>query len=532
MATLSPIEVYSEGYRLLEAGEDAAAAGMFRRLLVLLPSLPEALQFLGIVARRRGSTGDAETLMRRALHASPLLAIAHVNLGYLYENDGRVELAEAHWRRLLVFDPAEPLARRRLGGLLLERGAVEEAEALLRRLHEGRDGDERTLPALKRCADYRRVNGAARAAGLPQGLVVRGVFRDSSGYAYKTRQFVRHLVAAGVPVHLIDLNYQPVRNLAPDQIDPFFLSCDRPVRARGILHFTTPPVVDRLPGFKTVNYSVIETTRIQQRWVEHSRRHDRVIVATRSSADAWTASGCPADLVAVCPEGVEAVAAETVHPVIVLGPDGRTLADYATRILNVSDFTPRKNLAGLLRVWFRATRRSDDAVLVLKVGKDPSSRAEFSVLCRNVAAGLGIAPEQAGTLLVIDSPLPDSAMLSLYAATTHYWSMSHGEGWDLPMTQAGAMGLTLIAPRHSAYTAYLDDRTAHFIPAPTTPAGGPYAGFDWWTPDEEAAVDLLRRIIRSPTEHRRSAREQLLGGFTWEQATRRLIGLLEECGAL
>lgn len=532
MTVLSPIELYREGYRLLEAGEMAAAAGQFRRLLTIVPDLGDALLYLGLIARRDGRTGDGEILMRRALCVSPLLALVHANLGYLYENDGEVELAEAHWRRLFVIEPANTVARRRLSVLLLGRGAVEEAEVLLRRLRDGGDGDIHTLPALRRCADYRRVRRAVGDSGLRRGLVVRGAFRDGSGYAYQTRQFVRHLVAAGVPVHLVDLNYQPVRNLDDSQIDPLFLSLDRPVRARGILHFTTPQAVDRLPGFKTVNYSLIETTRIQRRWVEHSRRHDRVIVATRSSADAWTASGCPADLVAVCPEGVEAVAPEAVHPVVVQGADGRQLGDYPVRFLNVSDFTPRKNLAGLLRVWFRATRRGDDAILVLKVGKDPSSRAEFAALCREVSAGLGIGADQVAPLFVVDSLLSDAAMLSLYAAGTHYWSMSHGEGWDLAMTQAGAMGLTLLAPYHSAYTDYLDDRVAHSIPAAITPAGGAYAGFDWWTPDEEAAVDLVRRIVRSPEEHRRSAREHLLEGFGWDRAARRLIGLLEGCGAL
>lgn len=530
MAVLSPIELYNEGHRLLEAGEGEAAVGLFRRLLAIVPDLGDALLYLGVIARRQGRIGEAELLMGRALRTNPLLALAHANLGYLYENDGQVELAEAHWRRLFVLEPSDPVARRRLSVLLLGRGAVEEAEVLLRRLRDGGDGDIHTLPALRRCADYRRVRRAIGDSGLRRGLVVRGAFRDGSGYAYQTRQFVRHLTAAGVPVHLIDLNYQPVRNMDDSQIDPLFLSLDRPVRARGILHFTTPQAVDRLPGFKTVNYSLIETTRIQPRWVEHSRRHDRVIVATRSSADAWMASGCPADLVAICPEGVEAPGA--VHPVVVQGPAGRQLADYRTRFLNVSDFTPRKNLAGLLRVWFRATQHGDDAILVLKVGKDPSSRAEFSALCREVAAGLGIVPEQVAPLFIIDSLLSDAAMLSLYAAATHYWSMSHGEGWDLPMTQAGAMGLTLLAPYHSAYTDYLDDRVAHLIPATMTAADGPYAGFDWWTPDEEAAVELLRRIVRSPEGHRRSAREHLLENFGWDRAARRLIGLLEGCGAL
>jgi hypothetical protein len=47
-------------------------------------------------------------------------------------------------------------------------------------------------------------------------------------------------------------------------------------------------------------------------------------------------------------------------------------------------------------------------------------------------------------------------MPGLFAAASHYWSMSHGEGWDQPMIEAAASGLRLIVPRHTAYLEYLD----------------------------------------------------------------------------
>ncbi len=58
------------------------------------------------------------------------------------------------------------------------------------------------------------------------------------------------------------------------------------------------------------------------------------------------------------------------------------------------------------------------------------------------------------------------------------------------MATAGALGLGLIAPRHTAYVDYLHDGIAHLIPARTAPARRPYAdepwapfhGLDWWQP--------------------------------------------------
>ncbi|WP_431857290.1 tetratricopeptide repeat protein [Azospirillum sp.] len=525
-------DLLTRAIALLQDGRLDSAETLFRLLLVHIPDHADGLHLYGVLMRRRGEHDRAAALMRRALRSNPQLGVPHINLGLLHFDVGQVDAAEFHLRQMLVADPAYTLARARLANLLVGRGALDEAETLFRRMQADGTADERTPLALERCATYRGILAAAGDRSLPEGLVVRGVYRDSSGYAYKTRQFVKHLVAAGVPVQLMDLLYQPVDRLPDSQLDPVLFTLDRPVRARGVLQFTTPPVVERLPGLKTVNYSVIETTRVSRQWAEHSRRHDRVIVATQSSADAWRLAGCPADRVAICPEGVDPIDPAKVAPTHLVDRHGRPSTGYTVRFLNVSDFNPRKNLVGLLRVWLRATRRDDDAVLILKVGKGNATSGAFVELFSGVARALGVSPDQAAPILLVDATMSDEGMMSLFATATHYWSMSHGEGWDLPMTQAGAMGLTLLAPRHSAYTAYLDDGNAHLIPSPVVPAHGPYAGYEWWQPDEDLAVELVRQIIRTPVETRRSAREHLLRHFTWEQATRRLIDLLVEAGAL
>jgi glycosyltransferase involved in cell wall biosynthesis len=133
--------------------------------------------------------------------------------------------------------------------------------------------------------------------------------------------------------------------------------------------------------------------------------------------------------------------------------------------------------------------------------------------------------------------LAESQIPSLYAAATHYWSMSHGEGWDLPMTEAAAMGLHLIAPKHSAYTAYLDESVAQMIPSKRIPAdfsGGMrflaklFAGSEWWQPDEEAAAEFIRQAIKTGGDGLATARARLTSEFTWDQSAKRLIRILEE----
>jgi glycosyltransferase involved in cell wall biosynthesis len=218
---------------------------------------------------------------------------------------------------------------------------------------------------------------------------------------------------------------------------------------------------------------------------------------------------------------------------------GRRVAEYRTRVLNVSEVTPRKNLLGLLRVWLRATRADDDAVLVLKLGRHQPGRT--AMLFRDLDAlerATGRSRRTAASVLFVDEVLSDDELPGLFASATHYWSMSHGEGWDQPMVEAGASGLRLIAPAHSAYLAYLDESIARMIPARRVPATAPgepglatlFAGAEWWEPDEDAAADAVRAAVTGRDRDGCSARPRIVSELTWDRAAERLLDVLDELG--
>jgi glycosyltransferase involved in cell wall biosynthesis len=104
------------------------------------------------------------------------------------------------------------------------------------------------------------------------------------------------------------------------------------------------------------------------------------------------------------------------------------------------------------------------------------------------------------------------------------------------MMEAGAMGLRLIAPEHSAYIAYLDGSVAQMIPCRRIPAdfnggtgiGKLFIGSDWWEPNEEAAAGFVRQAIRENGNGVAMARARIANDFTWERSAERLIKILEE----
>ncbi len=370
------------------------------------------------------------------------------------------------------------------------------------------------------------LNLFRRRRRVLERLTVFGPYRGPTGYDRHVRAFVRELERQGVGVCLVELaGWSPAR-LPETMLDPRFAEPTGRGAAPVLLQFCMPHQLLPWRGGRTANFTMFEANRVPAAWIQQQRPVDLVIVPTESSRRAWVASGMPEDRLRLCPLGVDAAAFGGQREA-----RETPLRRYATRFLNVAAYGPRKNLDGLLRVWKRATRSGDSAALLLKPGcYTAESQAEFGRLLQGL--------DRAAPVFVLDELLPDEAMPALYAAATHYISLSHGEGWDQPMMEAAASGLKLIAPRHSAYTAYLDDSIASLIPSVECPVAWSgdaataalFENASWWEPDEEAAVEAVRAAIDGRDPHGAPARERVLSEFTWERATRRLLEILAELG--
>lgn len=369
-----------------------------------------------------------------------------------------------------------------------------------------------------------------------RSLRVRGPYRGTSGYDRHVRSMTRELVRQGVRVQLVDVpEWNPV-TLPASAVDPFFEQLSRPVDAEFTVHVVMPTQVDINHATVPVNFTAFEATRVPRKWIEHNRQHALVVVPTESSRDSWEASGFTAERIRVCPLGVDPqLYGNDVAPLKRSTESGRLVSAFRTRFLNVSELGPRKNIVGLLHAWLLATRRDDDAILILKLGQyTPGWLRLLKRRIRRLESQIGRVLEDAAPVELMLEVLPDAAMPCLFAAATHYISMSHGEGWDLVMTEAAASGLRLIAPDHSAYRAYLNDDIATLIPSRKVPArfdGDPklqalFAGAEWWEPDVNAAVMAIRSAIDAPDDAPSPAREVILDNFTWERSTTRLIEIL------
>ncbi|SMH41071.1 tetratricopeptide repeat protein [Azospirillum agricola] len=514
---------------LQTAGRLVEAERCLHRLRAVQPHSVVAMQRLGVIEQSKGDVDLSACHLDRAARLSPLSAEALFNLGAIRSTLGFPDQAAAAFSALIAAEPGNAVGYVQQGATLLALGALDRAVCLFDRARRIDPSNSEARDGAARCLRYRVAVAASHHSGVPEGILIRGPYQGISGYAHMTNRLVGAMAADGVRVHTLGL----LGN------EPWAEPLDRVVRARSIVSCQTPPTVEIVPGLMTVNLTMFEGTRIPVPWRRLGERHDLIIVPTESSRIAWVEQGFPEDRLRVCPLGVDAEAAAGPAVSLTL-PDGRPVLGFRHRFLNISDFIPRKNLDGVLRVWLTATTAADDAVLVLKLGKGGSgTSAAVEALFRQTEAIVGRRREEAAPILVVVGALDEASMTGLFRTATHYWSLSHGEGWDLPMSKAGAMGLQLVAPAHSSYVDYLDGRVARMIPSITGPAHLPnsrdpwptFHGLDWWEPDEGAACQIISGIVRDEDVVRLDARGHLLARFTWAQASEKLQGILRETGA-
>ncbi|HEU6448797.1 MAG TPA: hypothetical protein VFV23_10220 [Verrucomicrobiae bacterium] len=373
---------------------------------------------------------------------------------------------------------------------------------------------------------------------LVKTLRLSGPGLGTTGYEHMTRCFIRALAAQGVKLELHCLLSWSSTRLPPESLADFKKLNHRRVQTRFHLHFCLPQQVKPSAGCRNINYTMFEATRLSQLWTEHSLKRDLIIVPTESSRRCWLNSGMPEHKVKVCPLGVDfSQFNPQVKPMAVPVSNGKPFDQFRFRFLNVSDFGGRKNIGGLLRAWLAATDKTDDAVFILKTNLNtPQKREKFQNHLHNAEEQAGKRFADAAPFMLLEKSLLPEEMPNLFAAATHYWSVSHGEGFDLPMFEAAATGLQLVAPDHSAYQDYLRPEFAHLIPAREVPAHiddtpqllSFFAGANWWQPDETAVVETLRGLIRGSISSKPSARPALMPKYTWENAAKRLQEILAE----
>ncbi len=125
--------LFSEAFARHRAGDLAAAAELYLRVLAEVPDNVNLLCNLGILYRDMGEPAEALVHLQRAAALDPANPMVDLNLGAVYEERNDFEGAAAVYRRALTTAPDEPRLLNNLGKALYRLGETEAALEHLQR---------------------------------------------------------------------------------------------------------------------------------------------------------------------------------------------------------------------------------------------------------------------------------------------------------------------------------------------------------------------------------------------------------------
>ena len=205
----------------------------------------------------------------------------------------------------------------------------------------------------------------------------------------------------------------------------------------------------------------IETTKVDPVWLEMANKMDKVITISEHSKRGFVASSFKGqnaqtgqDMTLTCTSPVEVVhyPAKTFENLPELDLD----FDYDFNYLVVVQCGPRKNIDNTIR-WFVEENIDQEVGLVVKTFRKNNSIKDRAETEKQISRVLAKYPERKCKVYLIHGDMSDEEMHSLYVhpKIKCLVSLTHGEGFGLPLFEASYSGLPVIAPGWSGQCDFL-----------------------------------------------------------------------------
>lgn len=403
---------------------------------------------------------------------------------------------------------------------------------------------------------------------LPK-LVLKAPVLTASGYGVHSRQVLRALLAFGQ----FDVSIKPITWGQT----PFIYGDDPLINV--IKNLSAKYEQEHAAGFRDYDVSIqvtipnefekmakvnigitagIEVDRVSPSWIVKANEVvDLVIVPSHHSAKTFGGveytdpSGQKLHLqkpITVCAEGADARFFNT-NP---LPPEDHEHLKFDTKFnflsvglgLDKPFGEDRKNLSALIK-WFCERFKDDKEVgLVLKVSLVNNSLMDFEMTQKRInefkaLSGAGEFPR----IHLVHGRMTDREMAALYKhpQIKAYVSLTHGEGFGLPILEAAACGLPIIATDWSGHTDFLTiDGKKKFVPIefdlkeiPDSAVwnGVMEKGTRWAEAREEDAKLKMKKVVLSydkPKEWAVELAEHVKQNYTLEKVSYQLVKTIGE----
>ncbi|MEF3274045.1 MAG: glycosyltransferase [Chloroflexus sp.] len=268
-----------------------------------------------------------------------------------------------------------------------------------------------------------------------------------------------------------------------------------------------------------IGYTMLEVNGLPGEWVAACNSMNEIWTPSRWGLETFAAAGVKRPI-HVMPLGYNP---DLFHP---HGPAQR-LDDRFT-FLSVFEWGERKAPDLLLKAYCAAFRRSDDVVLIVR-----TDNFDRSISVTQQISSLNLPSDGPPIVFLYNQRIADLG--ALYRSADCFVLVTRGEGWGLPILEAMACGIPVIATNWSAQTEFFHEgvgfpiRVRRLVPAQ---AKCPYyTGWSWAEPDFDHLVYLMRYVYEHREEAQaigRVAAVEAAQHWTWRHAAARIRQRLDE----
>lgn len=352
------------------------------------------------------------------------------------------------------------------------------------------------------------------------------IFNFENGYAITSREIALALDRLGVEV-----NYRyvygpgtPFPLEEPAHSNHYMLNImrQRPFgQAEVQVVYAQGDVFFKNSGRYRVGYTMLETDRIPEEWAHQANQMDEVWVPSHFNLETFRESGVTRPI-HVVPLGVDI---NYFHPAVRVYP-----VEDVFVFLSIFEWGERKAPEILLRAFNDEFSAREDVVLVVKTfNRDPGVDIYQQI------RDLGLDPRGGQIIVSLNEIVPRYQLGALYRSCDCFVLPTRGEGWGMPILEAMACGVPVIATYWSAQTEFMTPENSFPLEieglVPARAKCPYYQGFRWAQPSYEHLRYLLRFVYENQEQARRvgaRAAREVAEKWTWEHTAQRIIERLRQ----
>ena len=302
-------------------------------------------------------------------------------------------------------------------------------------------------------------------------VIVRGPALSQSGYGEHTRFVLRalRLQESELDIHILPTGWGETGWLAIDDEEREWI--DTKVAA-GAAHLqqklpydisvqvTIPNEWQKMAPINIGITAGIETNKVSPTWLEICNSMDKVITISEHSKNGFVMTeyhgknketGAPMHLRCNVPVEVAGYPVKE-HKLTDISLD----LEHDFNYLAISQWGPRKNMSDLVK-WFVEENHDQEVGLIIKTSLKNNSMVDREYIEQVVSQAIPKIEDRKCKIYLLHGDMSESEIHSLYVhpKIKALVSLTHGEGFGLPLFEAAYSGLPIIAPGWSGQADFL-----------------------------------------------------------------------------